>query len=299
VSTLSWATVFKRIRPTRASRRSNKRRSSPEITVATHNIMDGLKLAAILRNYSETLPPALSLLCVQELTDSTTQPLLSHFGRKYGIALTADAPRMGTVYRADLLRLRAQHSIPLPVLPSLSRIERTYISGGKPELKHAHISIFRARKRVQRDLTNVVVANVHLDAAGGNTHRANQMACVAQALRKYARAADVVIVAGDTNCFELNREKQAEMLQGIMTPLVDNGLCDVFDSSGCTPTDTHYFARADEPKLGHQLMVALGSMGVDAPRRYDIIASSTPAHEAVTVHTPDSDHDLVWARVAV
>ena len=119
-----------------------------------------------------------------------------------------------------------------------------YISGGKPELKHAHISIFRARKRVQRDLTNVVVANVHLDAAGGNTHRANQMACVAQALRKYARAADVVIVAGDTNCFELNREKQAEMLQGIMTPLVDNGLCDVFDSSGYAPTDTHYFKRA-------------------------------------------------------
>ena len=35
---------------------------------------------------------------------------------------------------------------------------------------------------------------------------------------------------------------------------------DWLGGAGCTPSDTHYFARADEPKLGHQLMVALGSM---------------------------------------
>ena len=36
------------------------------------------------------------------------------------------------------------------------------------------------------------VANVHLDAAGGNTHRANQMACVAQVSTRHTGTKSIV-----------------------------------------------------------------------------------------------------------
>ena len=53
------------------------------------------------------------------------------------------------------------------------------------------------------------------------------------------------------------------------------------------------FARANEPKLAHQVAVAAGKLGVDFPRRYDVVATSLRCARAGTVDTPDSDHNLV------
>ena len=71
------------------------------------------------------------------------------------------------------------------------------------------------------------------------------------------------------------------------------------DFQGEPAADTHWFARADEPKIGHQIAVALGKLGVDAPRRYDVVFSSDHALAAGVHRTPESDHDLVWASLAL
>jgi len=62
---------------------------------------------------------------------------------------------------------------------------------------------------------------------------------------------------------------------------------------------THFFARANEPKLGQQLAVALGKFGFDLPRRYDIICSGASVQASGKLETKASDHDLVWARVVL
>ena len=70
------------------------------------------------------------------------------------------------------------------------------------------------------------------------------------------------------------------------------------DAHAAAPAPTHFFARADEPKLGHQLAVMVGRLGLDLPRRYDVVCAAPRAVEARgRVRTPSSDHDCVWARL--
>ena len=109
-----------------------------------------------------------------------------------------------------------------------------------------------------------------------------------------------IVVAGDTNCFELSREAQASQLASLMSGFSRMGVVDTLSAfKGESTADTHWFARADEPKIGHQIGVALGKVGVDVPRRYDVVFSSGRAHAAGVHRTPESDHDLVWASLAM
>ena len=71
---------------------------------------------------------------------------------------------------------------------------------------------------------------------------------------------------------------------------------------------TPLFARAREPKLGQKIAVAVGKLGIDFPRRYDVVVSALPllaqaplrwrdGSAAGIVTTEGSDHDLVWAAM--
>ena len=72
------------------------------------------------------------------------------------------------------------------------------------------------------------------------------------------------------------------------------------DAHAAAPAPTHFFARADEPKFGHQLAVMVGRLGLDLPRRYDVVCAAPRAVEAHgRVRTPGSDHDCVWARLRI
>ena len=147
----------------------------------------------------------------------------------------------------------------------------------------------------------MLVANTHLDAAGTNAHRAAQMRAVAARLSDWAKelgrlrppAAAVCVAAADTNCFEVDREAQRDALRGIMAPLDD--ALGASDLHVRTNPDTHWFARTNETGLGHRAVSFLGRFGIDAPRRYDTLATNAPVLSTGTAHTPDSDHDLVWA----
>jgi len=306
--------------------------------VVSHNLMDCLKPECLRDTYHRRLRGAipcggasLAVLCLQEnvpLEQSScgkrTRPLQA--GAVLGAAVAPSfrvshhpqCPRLATAYDFRRLRLLSQRCLVLPRLASLSPLEALYIKGGRPEEKHALVSVFlltrcrRPRGRVRwpvarrrarpREGRLLVVANLHLDAAGTNTFRAAQMGAVAEHLgrhlghgRRWRQArGDLAIVAGDTNCFAISRQHQAEDLQAILHPLQELGLQDMHHD---LHPDTHWFSRADEPKFIHQLMVALGRLGVDMPRRYDVIASNAPRLESGVLRTPESDHDLVWATL--
>ena len=105
-----------------------------------------------------------------------------------------------------------------------------------------------------------------------------------------------VIACGDTNAFDFRAKEAERALARLLEPLRHHH--SVVDAHAAKPAPTHFFARANEPKLGHRIAVFFGRLGVDFPRRYDVVASSSQCVAASTLHTPDSDHDLVWAALS-
>jgi len=92
----------------------------------------------------------------------------------------------------------------------------------------------------------------------------------------------VCVVAGDTNCFAFDRKQQQADLAGMVHALnnasspTDVSLSPLVDLHEARNGDTHWFARTDEDGLGHRAARLLGTFGLDAPRRYDIIAANAP-----------------------
>lgn len=81
----------------------------------------------------------------------------------------------------------------------------------------------------------------------------------------------------------------------MLTPLAAE--CGLVDVGAECERDNHFFKRAREPKLGQRLAVFFGRLGVDFPRRYDVVCTDLPVAEHGQVEAADSDHDIVWARV--
>ena len=324
----------------------SKTKKMRQLVVATHNLMNGRRLGGLLQVYRQALPKLkVQILCLQENID------LEHFrcdsdhcgrrkwhggpdaggviaaalGRSWRRSeLRAKDPRLVTLFDEHNFDLITQDIVTLPRLGALNWLERTYISAGEPEQKHALFSLFRSTRRVSggsyyrskkkkfvperkrikhRARVRIIVANTHLDAAGTNQHRTNQMNAVASSLSTWARKhirpqhrrLAVFLVAADTNCFEISRQSQRNALHRIMLPLnLAIGALDLHDYSN---PDTHWFARTDEPGLGHKIVSFLGRLGIDAPRRYDVLASNVPALAMGTIAAVDSDHDVVWASL--
>ena len=147
----------------------------------------------------------------------------------------------------------------------------------------------RLRARAARPLFTL---NLHLDAAGDNAHRAGQLAAAVAAAPPPRR--DVLLAGGDTNCFALDRGRQAQDLARMLRPLARVG---AKDAHARAPADTHFFARTTEAGLGHRLARLAGAVGVDAPRRYDVLAAAARVVAAGYLHTPESDHDGAWAAL--
>jgi hypothetical protein len=97
------------------------------------------------------------------------------------------------------------------------------------------------------------------------------------------------VACGDSNAFAWRR--QPEALQRLLAPLAALGATD----PGIRPT--HYFARQNEGKFIHGTGVLLGKLGLDIPLRYDVVCTNLTVTDRGQVVTPDSDHDLLWARI--
>ena len=263
------------------------------IVVATHNLMHGLRLPALIPHYVALRDEqGLDLLCLQEdrfLTDGVDLPsaqIAAALGPSYRVVRDDSCPGLAFVHDARTLTCAAQAIVPLPPLATLNAFERLYIVGGKTKRKE----VLLAEWQPPAGDRGFASACFHLDTAGGNAHRATQVEAIAAALRErdHHRA---FVACGDSNAFAWRRHPEA--LRRLLEPLAALGAVD----PGTQPT--HYFARQNEPKLPHRVGVLLGRLAIDIPRRYDVICTNLAAPERGQVVTPDSDHDLVWARIAI
>jgi len=269
-------------------------RSQDSLVVASHNLMHGLRLEALIAHYVALRDEqGLDLLCLQEdrfLSDGEELPsarIAAALGPEYRVVRDDGCPGLGFVHDARTLTCAAQAIVPLPLLRALNVFERMYIMGGKTKQKLLLLAEWRTRAGAGAPFAT---ACFHLDTAGGNAHRATQVAAIAAALRdrELHRA---FVACGDTNAFAWRR--QAEALRALLAPLAALGA----DDPETAPT--HYFARQNEPKVPHRVGVLLGKLGIDLPRRYDVVCTNLPVSARGQVVTPDSDHDLVWARIAL
>ena len=77
-------------------------------------------------------------------------------------------------------------------------------------------------------------------------------------------------------------------------PPVKEGCLECLERMG----DTHFFARAYEPKLPQQVAVAAGRwLGVEIPGLFDVMATNLPVIARQHWQIRSSDHDCVGATV--
>jgi endonuclease/exonuclease/phosphatase family metal-dependent hydrolase len=265
--------------------------SGKPVVVATHNLMHGLRLGALIPHYVALRDEqGLDLLCLQEnrFPDADkglpSDQIAAALGPAYQVVRDDESPGLAFVYDARTLACEARAIVPLPRLRSLNPFERLYIVGGKTRQKH----LLLAEMRALDSHSLFAAACFHLDTAGGNKHRATQVEAIAATLRERNLHHEFV-ACGDSNAFAWRRQPAA--LQRLLAPLASLGATD----PGTRPT--HYFARQNEGTIVHRTGVLLGKLGIDIPLRYDVICTNLPTPERGQVVTPDSDHDLVWARV--
>jgi endonuclease/exonuclease/phosphatase family metal-dependent hydrolase len=263
------------------------------ISIATHNLMHGLRLGSLIPHYLALRDEhGMDLLCLQEdsfLTEGPELPsaqIAAALGPDWRVVRDDACRGLAFVLDGRALACDAVAIAPLPLLASLNAFERAYIVGGKTRQKYVLLAELRARAGG----APFAAACFHLDTAGGNTHRATQVEAIAAALRARGRH-DRFVTCGDSNAFAWRR--QPEALRRLLEPLAALGAVDP------ETAPTHYFARQHEPKLPHRIGVLLGKLGIDLPLRYDVLCTNLPVAARGQVVTPDSDHDLVWARLSI
>eukprot|EP00965_Chrysotila_dentata_P238564 6202590-Pleurochrysis_carterae.AAC.4 len=245
--------------------------------------MNGIGLRTLLPKYVQLhRERRLAAVCVQEHIPHAGSKIASALGPSFAVAMHDSAPRLAIVYDRSRLSLRRLTAILLPRIEKVPFWQRLY-TAGTPEKKHALVANFSPP---------LTVVNFHLDTAGDNEHRTAQIRAFSSAL---PLARTPLVVCGDTNAFTIQQSKADEALRSLLRPL--NMRHNLRDARSAENTPTHFFARANEPMIGQRIAVAFGLLGIDFPRRYDVVCSNVPVLESGQVETPESDHDLVWASL--
>lgn len=249
--------------------------------------MNGQRVAALVPHYRELVARrGLMLLCLQEDRPRggrlPSADITAALGPRFVAAPCESGSGLTVVYDRARVRVVLRPALELPRLLQLSWLERRYIMGGVPEQRYAQVA-----EVAPDDGEPFVLANLHLDTAGDNRHRGEQLGVVAASLGPGRR-----VVCGDTNLFAPSPAGQLVALRRALAPLARDGVVDP------ETRPTHFFARQQEPSLAHRLAARLARAGLEMPGRYDILATNLPVAARGQVHTPASDHDLVWASLA-
>jgi hypothetical protein len=270
------------------------------VIVASHNVMFGLRLGSLIDHYRELRDrQGLALLCVQENEPagdaeegSAADRIALALGPTYRSLWDREQPGVGLVFDSDAMELVGAQSLSLPGSARVSWIHRTYLRGGIVTPRFAQLATFRVRAADAM----LTTANFHLQTAGagrgGTEMRRRQIATIADALR-HRGPGDGIVACGDTNAFWWQPAHQLATLSYILEPLAQLGASDP------AREPTHHFSRQGEPKLTHRVAVLLGKLGLDMPMRYDVICTDVPVARRGYERTPDSDHDLIWAALAL
>ena len=263
------------------------------IVVASHNLMRGTHLGALARHHRQLREQTgLDLLCLQEARVEPSGSLQVHrLARALGdwAEVIEGDPVHGVALIFDKTRLRLvrHEAFLLPRWEHMSTFERRVLLDDRPAQIEALLAVFEDECG-QR----FAAVDFHLDTVGGTRHRCAQIDAIARRLRADDLVSRVV-ACGDTNAFSVSTRWQPSILAEILAPLSALGMRDAGEAA------THWFARQDEPGMLHFLVRGLARLGLDVPSRYDVICTDLPTVAHGRVETVESDHDLVWARLAL
>ncbi len=260
------------------------------LLVASHNIMHGIQRSALVRHYAELDEHCgLDVLCLQENGTRDGVTHAEHFSAGLGGRLTVlsddRCPSLAILLREGM-RLVDQFVIDLPRLGKLRTVERLFIAAGQVEQKYAFGAVIESPGHEP-----IAVVSFHLDTAGANEHRCKQVTALAHVLLDLGFGQRFV-VCGDTNAFTFWTHRNRAIMTQVMAPIEALG-APLHEQKA----PTHFFARQQEKLLPHRTCAFVGKLGLDHPLRYDVVLSCMPVTERGQVTTPESDHDLVWARV--
>jgi hypothetical protein len=268
--------------------------------VATHNLMHGRHLERLVTHHLALAEQqGLDLLCVQEdrvrsrdAGGGTTRPserIAAALGSRYEVIGDDGYPGLAFIYDTRRLAVRARALVLLPRLQSLTPLEKLWVKEGTTKQKVALLGEVHPRAQAPGAQAPAFgAACFHLDAAGASTHRLTQARAIAAALAA-AGMHHRFVACGDSNAFAWRRQPAA--LARLLEPLAAFGAAD----AGTDPT--HAFARQNEAGFLNRVCVLAGKLGLDLPQRYDVVCTNLPVAARGQITTPDSDHDLVWARL--
>jgi endonuclease/exonuclease/phosphatase family metal-dependent hydrolase len=273
------------------------------VVVATHNLMHGRRLERLVPHHLALAEQqGLDLLCVQEDrarsrdagagTARPSERIAAALGSRYDVVGDDGYPGLAFIYDTHRLAVRARALVSLPRLKSLTPLEKLWVKEGTTKQKVALLGEVQPRAQVPgKPVPAFAAACFHLDAAGASTHRLTQVCAIAAALAA-AGMHRRFVACGDTNAFAWRR--QPATLTQLLEPLAAFGASDTG-----TADPTHAFARQDEAGFLNRLCVLAGRIGLDLPQRYDVVCSNLPVSARGQITTLASDHDLVWARLAL
>ena len=288
--------------------------------------MDGLYINKLLRHYQELKDKAKDspiFLCIQEnviyngkyssdngyifgsTADVISNCLSTEIPSVYKCVTSTDT-RLSTIYNTAMFELLESETLYLPKLEKLSISNR--VAGFKIEDKTSLVTRFKLKnpdKILSDTKENIAcsnsssgsgdlvftIVNFHLDAAGDNKHRMMQFQKIADILH----AKESFVLCGDTNLFTFfpKSSKQYDLLNEMVEPIVAKSGGGII---GDCSQPTHFFSRANEPKLGHQVVYKLGKLGLDIPGCYDVLISNMVEDTVGQIDTPFSDHNLIYAK---
>ena len=221
----------------------------------------------------------------------TYRTVMSYPGKEYG---------NGFLFRSTV-RPVTEQVVPLPRLDRLGWVARLKTEGGKPDTKSAFAQIFEIGRRRLR------VISVHLDFAGGTTHRVRQLRHLLGALNQVDEADGhaVDILCGDFNTCGFYRSKvaKAETRQ-----LLDVALTRGFtDCSASVPWTSDLFSSIDTADPARRLLRFGQMLGLRYRQKLDhllVRGAHTVAPAAAVVipgweHLPGSDHLPVVLELVV
>jgi endonuclease/exonuclease/phosphatase family metal-dependent hydrolase len=183
--------------------------------------------------------------------------------------------------------------VPLPRVDRLGWVARLKTEGGVPDTKSAFAQVFMVAGR------RVRVASVHLDFAGGATHRARQLGHLLGALDRSAAGAAggiVNVVCGDFNTTGHYRSSAAGVTTGrVLAVALARGFT---DCSGAVPWTNDLFSSIDDADPARRLLRVGRALGLRYRQKLDhvLVKGARPVAPATAVagpgggHLPGSDH---------
>jgi len=282
----------------------------PQILVVSHNIARGgtgsaKTLFARYARLERKLRRPIDVLCLQEQQTFDGKNLADEICRMLNgdYAVHVDSvprtsslppfPDPAVIWNTRTLRRIATLLKPIPRLECYSRRAQMFATDEAQQRLVAGVR-FRDASGSLLD-----VWSVHLDAWGGNAHKAQQLLSVVTPPESQygippAPLPERKIICGDTNiyapCHLPSRRLQRRALRQILDRA---GIQD----PGSQPT--FFYQRLLGSDMQTRLLRMLGRMRMLVPSKFDVVATSMPVTAYGVAKASESDHNLVWAVIDV